>query len=162
VPLTCTMPRRRTWALTLLELTAALVILGLLLSIVQFTVNGISSGWRLRAAAHHVEATVRWAQNAAVARGEMTRVYYHLPEGSFWVGVGDETFSYHTLPRNIRFGRVCFGEIEVVGDVAVCRVYPDGTLDSHEVILSDADDQRASVSFARLTGEPVYEEEPQD
>jgi len=122
-------------------------------------VNGLSARWQLRAAAHQVADVVRWAQNAASARRRTTEVLYDVPRGSFWVRVDGESYASHTLPGAVRFERVSFGEIEVVNDRALCRVYPDGTLDRHDVTLSRDDKMRIRISFNRLTGEPEFEEE---
>ena len=152
--------QRRSSGMTLLELMAALIILGLLLTLVRPAVNSIfSARWRLRTAAHQIEAAVHWARNAAAVRGRRAELFYHVPDSTFWVGVGDKMYSYKKLPRSVRFERVSFGEIEVVADVARCLVYPDGTLDAHEVTLQGADGLRVRMTFERLTGEADYHEE---
>ena len=141
---------------------AALIILGLLLALVRPMVNGVTSRWRLRAAAQQVESVVQWAQNAAAVRGEPVQVLYDVPDGSYWVRVGDETHALHRLPGEVSFASVRFGEIKVTRDVAACGAFPDGTLDSHEVILRTTDDSAVRLTFDRLTGEPSYEEGPFD
>lgn len=143
--------------LTLLELMAALVILGLLVALVPPAVDGIGPRWRLRATARQVAATAQWARNAAAVQGSPVEVFYDVPEGSHWVRVGDDTEAFHTLPRDVRFEWVKFGDIQVAGDVAVCKAFPDGTLDAHEVMLRNEKGMRIRISFDRLTGEPTYE-----
>lgn len=145
--------------MTLIELMAALAILALLIGIARPVVNGFSARWQLRSAAHQVAGVVRWAQNAASAHRRTTEVLYDVPRGSFWVRVGDKSYSFKRLPGAVRFESVSFGEIEVVNDRALCRVYPDGTLDRHDVTLTRDDKMRIRISFNRLTGEADFEEE---
>ena len=144
--------------LTLLELMAALVILGLVITLSRPILNGINSRWRLRSAAYQVESVVRFAQNAAAARDESVQVLYDVTEGSHWVRIGDTTYSFRTLPDGVRFESVNFGERPVVRDVAACGVFSDGTLDGHSVTLHGAGDTRIRLDFDRLTGEAYYEE----
>ena len=137
---------------------AALIILGLLLALVRPVVNGVTTRWQLRAAAHQVESVVQWAQSAAAVRGEAVQVLYDVPAGSYWVRIGDEAHARRDLPGEVSFAVVRFGEIEVTHDIAACGAFPDGTLDSHEVILRTTDDLSVRLTFDRLTGEPSYEE----
>jgi len=154
--------RRGTGGLTLLETLVALAILGLLLSLVRPVLDGVGARWRLRAAAQEVEGVVRWAQNAAAARGVPAHVIYDVREGSCWVRLRDKTHAFHALPRGVTFSFVRLGGIEVTGDLANVRAFPDGTLDSHEVALQGAGELRIHMTFERLTGEPSYEETHDD
>jgi len=138
---------------------AALVILGLLVTLAPPAVNGISPTWRLRAAARQVAATAQWARNAAAVQGGPVEIFYDVPEGSHWVREGGDTQAFHALPRDVRFEWVKFGGIQVAGDVAVCKAFPDGTLDAHEVMLRSDKGMRIRIRFDRLTGEPTYEYE---
>lgn len=154
--------KRGQGGLTLLELMAALVILGLLLTVVPPALNGLSPRWRLRAAAQQVAATVQWARNAAAVQNRPAQILYDVPEGAYWVRVGEQTHALRSLPRDVRFDQVKFGRIVVTADVASCEAFPDGTLDAHEVILRNQNDRRMRLHFDRLTGEPAYEEEAHD
>jgi len=154
--------RRGQGGVTLLELMVALVILGLLLTLVPPAVNSLSPRWRLRSAAHEVAATVQWARNAAAIQGRPVQILYDVPEGAYWVRVGDETYALRSLPREVRFDWVKFGRIVVVNDVAACEAFPDGALDSHQVMLRNQNDRRMRLHFDRLTGEPTYEEKAHD
>ena len=144
--------------LSLLELMAALLVLGLVLSLTRPALNGVSARWRLRAAAQEVESAVHWARNAAAVRGAPADLRYDVSEGAYWVDLGDETETYRTLPRGVRFGYVRLGGIEVVNDIALVRVFPDGSLDGHELTLEGGDGLRIRMTFRRLTGEAAYEE----
>jgi len=145
--------------LTLLELMVALVLVGLLLALSRPAVDGLTAGWRLRAAAHQVTAVVQWAQNAAVVKGAPVQVLYDVPDGSFWVRVGDRTYAYHRLPEDVKFESVRFGGLDVVYDVAAVRAMPDGTLDAHEVRLRGRSGASIRLTFDRLTGEVHFLEE---
>ena len=148
---------------TLLEMMAALVILSLLLTLVHLSLDGITPRWQLRASAHQVEGIVRWAQNAAAIQGRPVQIMYDVPQGSFWARIGEATYSLHTLPGSIHFERVRFANgDEVMRDVAAVRAYPDGTLDFHTVVLGGPDNERATLTFERLTGELTYVEESGD
>lgn len=144
--------------MSLLELMAALAILGLLVAIVPPALDGVSATWRLRAAGRDIESTVRSALNEAAATGRPARVLYDLREQGLWVRSGDERRSEHRLPKDIRFRHVRFGNISVVYDVAAVRAFPDGTLDAHEVSLSGPDGLALTIGFDRLTGEPRFAE----
>lgn len=148
--------------LTLLELMAALVILGLLLTVVPPALNSLSPRWRLRSAAQQVAATVQWARNAAAVQDKPVQILYDVPEGAYWVRVGEQTHALRSLPGDVRFNWVKFGSIVVTSDVAACEAFPDGTLDPHQVMLRNQNDRRMSLHFDRLTGEPAYEEETHD
>ncbi len=145
-------------ALSLLELMVALVLLGLLLALSLPALDGITAGWRLRAAAHQVEAVVQWAQNAAAVTGGPVQVLYDVPDGSFWVRMNDETHAHHRLPDGVSFESVRFGEVEVIYDVAAVRAFPDGTVDAHEVRLQTGEDTLIGLTFNRLTGEVQFRE----
>lgn len=146
-------------AMTLLELMAALVILGILVAISRPAVDGISAHWRLRSAAIRVESAVRFAMNAAAARNESVQVMYDVPGGSHWVRVGEDDLNFHRLPSGISMDRVDLGDVEVTADVAACAVQPEGTLDAHEVVLRGQGGERIRIFFDRLTGEAYYEED---
>ena len=150
--------RRAARGLSLLELAVALVVLGLLVSLTPPALNSIGARWRLRGAAQEIEGVVRWAQNAAAARGVPESVLYDLPERSYWVRLRGKVPVVHTLPRGVRFDYVDLGDVRVVNDVAVVRAFPNDTLDSHEVLLLGEGDLRLRIAFDRLTGEPFYEE----
>jgi len=149
--------KNRASGLTIIELMVALAVLGVLLVIVPPALNSLGPRWRIRAAAQEVAATVQWARNAASLADAQVEILYDVPDGSFWVRSGLETRAYHELPRDVRFRRVRFGEVEVILDVAACRAFPDGTVDAHEVALEDGRGNGAVISFDRLTGEPTYE-----
>ena len=151
-------PRRRSAGVTLLELLAALAVMALMLTLARPAVDGVSTIWRLRAAAHEIETTVRLAQNLAAVEGAPVQVLYDVPDGSYWVRTGKKTHGLRRLPGGVAFEAVRFGEIEVVSDVAAPGAYPDGTVDAHEVVLAAAPDLRIRLTFQRLTGEPVSEE----
>jgi len=151
----CLRPR----GLTLLELMAALVILGLLLTLIRPVLDSLSPAWRLRGAAQQIESLVLWARNAAIARGEAVQVLYDVPQGACWARVGDKTYSYYQLPSGVRFEAVRFGRAaEVTQDVAACGAFSDGTVDGHEVVLRGSARLRARLIFGRLLAEASYEE----
>lgn len=150
--------KRPASGLTLIELMAALAVLALMLTLIPPALDGISTRSRLRAAAHEVESTVRWAQNAAAVKGSAVQVLYDVAAGSYGVRAGDRDLTCHRLPAGVTFKSVRFGDFEVLSDVAALRVYPDGTLDSHQVTIASAEDLQVRLTFCRLTGEPVYEE----
>jgi len=145
--------------LTILELLVAMAVLGLLLAIVPPRLNRFRSRWRLRAAAEEVAASVLWARNAAALEGRVAQILYDVPEGSYWIRMGQRSQNVRRLPRGVDFEQVTFGERRVTGDVAACSAYPDGTLDAHEVLLRSEAGRRIRIRFKRLIGEPSYEEE---
>lgn len=150
---------RNSQGMSVLELMAALVILAVLMTLTRPALDAVSPRWQLRAAAQQAENLVLWARNAAVSHGEPVQVLYDVPEGSCWVRVGDRTYSFYRLPRGVRFQAVRFGtRVEVTQDVAACRVFPDGTLDAHEVILRGSGSLGAKLTHQRLTTEAYYEE----
>ena len=145
--------------MTLVELMVALAIMALLLTLTRLALDGVSAEWRLRAAAHQVENVVRWAQNAAVTEARPVQVLYNVPAGSWCVRIGDETFTLQKLPGGVSFESVRFSTgLDVFQDVAAVGVFPDGTLDSHEVNLLGPSKERVRIAFDRLTGEAEYEE----
>ena len=144
--------------LSLLELLAALFILGLLATLVPPALDSVGGGWKLRADARNVESVLRWAQNAAVADGVPAYVLYDVPKRTFWVRHREEPVSACQLSRDIRFEAVRMGTIRIVNDRARITAYPDGTVDAHQVVLSGRKGRRMSIRFDRLTGEAIYEE----
>ena len=145
-------------ALSLLELMAALFILGLLATLVPRALDGMSARWKLRADAQNVESVLRWAQNAAAADGEATHILYDVPLGAFWVRRQDEVFAAHQLSSGVRFQVVEMGTIRIVNDRARVTAYPDGTVDAHNIILSGQKGLRIGITYDRLTGEATYKE----
>lgn len=145
---------------TLLELLTVLVIMAIMLGMTRLALDGVSSAWRLRAAAHEVENAVRYAQNAAASRGRPAQVLYDVADGSFWVRLDDDdTHGFRRLESGMRFDVVRFGTgRDVRNEVAAATAWPDGTIDSHEVVLVNAEQARVRIAFARLTGEMTYRE----
>jgi type II secretory pathway pseudopilin PulG len=142
-----------------LELTVALAVIGLILTLAMPRLNRITPRWRLRAAAQQVAATVQWARNAAALSGRRVRVLYDVPEGQFWVeDEQGEARAFHQLPGGVRFEWVKFGFMTVQQDVAACFAYPDGTVTDHEILLVNEDYSVIRMRFSPLTGEPSYEE----
>ena len=151
--------------MTLLELMAAMALMGMALALVRFSGDGISAEWRLRAAAHQVENVVRFAQNAAATRGVRAQVMYDVPESALWVRLPGErqAMSYYALPSGIRFEHVRFvNGIAVSTDVAAAGAFADGSLDPHTVLLTNDKQQAILLSFDRLTGEMYSREGSRD
>ena len=145
--------------MTLFELLVALVVVGLLAALARPRLDRITSVWRLRSAGSEIESVVRWARNAAVARGRTAQVMYDVPAGLFWVRLGEASFSVRRLSEGVRLHVVAFPNgLAVFHDVAAVRVFPDGTIEGHQVVLWAADGRRLSLAFNRLTGEAVSEE----
>ena len=148
----------RVRGLTLIELMVVIVILGLLLALVRPGLDGITSRWRLRSAAQQVQSVVVWARSAAALRNAPAEILYDVPASEFRVRIGGTAYSRRSLPDGVRFERVRFGNETVEYDVASCRAFPDGTVDSHIVVLADRSGRRARLTFSRLLGEAEYEE----
>jgi type II secretory pathway pseudopilin PulG len=140
-----------------------LAVFGLVAALVVPSLGGLVPAWRLRAAACEVESAVQWAVNAAATTGRGARVCYDVPEGVFWVGVGDQALAARRLPAGVRFERVEFADgLRVERDVAAAPVFPDGALAGHAVLLAAADGRRLRLEFARLTAEAFVEERKDD
>lgn len=151
--------RRAARAMTLVEVLVALMILALLITLVQLSVDGINVPWRLRGAAHQVESVAQWALNAAATRGRTVQVLYDVAEGTWWVRMDGSTFAWRRLPPGVRFVSVRFADgTEVRRDVAAVSACADGTFDAHVVTLEGAGGERAVMAFDRLTGEMDYAE----
>jgi len=148
----------RAGGMSLLELTVALVIVGLLVAVVPPSLNGISAKWRLRASAQDVEAAVRRAINTAASTGSPAEIVYDLDDGSFRIRSKGETVDVRTLPSNVRFERVRFGDMELVRAAAALRAFPDGSVDAHQVHLRGPEGVFLSIAFDRLTAEAQFEE----
>ena len=145
--------------LTLVETLATLVVVGLLLAIVGPTLNGVTAGWRLRAAANRVENVVLFARHAAAAENAPFQALYDVPDGPCWARRGQDTFARVDLPAGVRIESVRFPDGTVVRrDVAAVRAWPNGTVDPHEVALVNAEGRRIRLTYNRLTGEPSFEE----
>ncbi len=154
--------RRRTFqrlgGVTLVELMVVFFIVGLLLTLVRPNLGGISARWRLRSAAQQVESIVLWARSAAAVRNSPVQILYDVPAGNFRVRVDGTVLCRRALPDGTRFERVRFGSEIVERDIAACRAFPDGTVDSHVVVLADRSDRRVRLVFSRLLGEAQYED----
>ena len=148
----------RVRGMTLIELMVVLFILGLLLTLVRPDLGGIASRWRLRSAAQQVQSIVLWARSAAAVRNAPAEILYDVPAGEFRVRLDGAALSRRSLPDGVRFERVRFGNETVEHDVAACRAFPDGTVDSHVVVLADRSGRRVRLTFSRLLGEAEYEE----
>jgi hypothetical protein len=146
--------------MTLLEMLAALTILTMLLALAPVALNNITPRWSLRGGAHQVESLVLWAQNAAASRDRPVWIMYDVPEGTAWVEMEDEEFSFQRLPSKVRFVEVRFATgIDVKQDIAAVLVQPNMTLDPHSVTLTTTAGERAVLEFDRLTGNSAYREE---
>jgi len=150
--------RVRARGMSLLELMAALIVIGLLVAIVPPSLNGVSAKWQLRGAAQDVEAAVRRALNEAAATGTPTQIVYDLDDQTFRVRSRGETADVRNLPQSVRFKRVRFGRVEILSAAASVRAFPDGSLDAHEVELRGPDGLFLSIAFDRLTAEARFEE----
>jgi len=143
--------------LTLLELMVALLIVGFLLALTPPTLNGLSAKWRLRAAGREIESTALHARTLAVSRGVRSHLKYDVPEGLYWIALGDERVVVKRLPKGVRFRSVRFGDVGILYDVADLRAFPDGTVDSHQVDLVGGG-AGLRLTFDRLTGAVSYKE----
>jgi len=144
--------------MTLIELMVVLFILGLTLTLVRPGLDGITSRWRLRSAAQQVQSVVLWARSAAALRNAPAEILYDVPTSEFRVRIEGDVHPPRSLPDGVRFERVRFGNETVEHDVAACRAFPDGTVDSHIVVLADRSGRRVRLTFSRLLGEAEYEE----
>ena len=145
--------------MTLVETLATLVVVGLLLAIVGPALNGVTAGWRLRAAANRVENVLLFARHAAATEGKPFQALYDVPDGPCWARRGEEVYARVELPEGVRIESVRFPDGTVVRrDVAAARAWPNGTVDAHEVTLVNADGRRVRLAFNRLTGEASFEE----
>ena len=156
---------------TLLELSLALFIIGILVTVVVPRLGGIERA-RLETSAQRLAALVRYLNGEAAFRGRTYRIHYDLDQHRYGVQVltptqGTKTFAVDESPlsRVVQLPTsITFADIRVpsVGYVRAGHVfthfYPQGYTDPTVIHLRDRQLRMMTVIIPPITGEAaVYE-----
>lgn len=131
---------------TLLELLAALTIVGIVLAVSVPSMARFYESMQYREAIRDVMSTLESARYAAVNRGEIQDVMIHVDDNTL-VAVGRSV----ELPALVSLSAATAGELNS-GNAAVIRFYPEGGASGGEVILTRDNGDNTVIAVDWLLG----------